>query len=58
MKHRKLLSLGVDATAPVIPPPAAPQRGHLPPQTGGWIANPSPPRTTSQVPDGLSGWIA
>jgi len=56
MKHRKLLSLGVDATAPVIPPPAAPRAN--PSGLRGWIANPSPPRTTSQVPDGLSGWIA
>ncbi len=53
MKHRKLLSLGVDATAPVTPPPAAPRAN--PSGLRGWIANPSPPRP---LRTGLTGWIA
>lgn len=53
MKHRKLLSLGVDATAPVTQPPAAPRAN--PSGLRGWIANPSRSRASNP---GLTGWIA
>lgn len=53
MKHRKLLSLGPDATAPVAPTPS----GARPNPSGlrGWVANPSKPQPPR---DGLAGWIA
>lgn len=57
MKHRKLLTLGVDATAPVAPMPNPGPRAN-PTRLRGWVANPSRPRPTSQAPVGLSGWIA
>lgn len=54
MKHRKLLSLGVDATAPVAPASLSAPRAN-PPGLRGWIANPSTPR---EPRGGFSGWIA
>lgn len=54
MKHRKLLSLGPDATSPVAPTISLGSRPN-PSGLRGWVANPGTPQPPRSGP---AGWIA